>query len=722
MKKLLSISIIGILIISGLGAFALSDEKSIEEKLLLSFSHPLIKEKDDCISLELEETDSILMKKNHYMIPTKTETFIFPFGTEITSVQCNPSNVHKQTLTKKLMITPEPVISSQTSFNEQYQKYENPHSIDVWYDYNVGVGINGNERCVFVKVQTFPVQYNPSENTIEWAENIEINIKHKEPEQTILSLDDEYSFIVLAPSEYSDELQDLISHKIGRGISTKLVTLNEIYGSSHFPVEGRDDPEKIKYFIKNAIETWGVTSVLLVGGSDKFPTRTTHVYVDYNNGDSERFVSDLYYADVYNETFDFSSWDSNENDVFGEYDWSISHLYDEVDLYPDVHLGRLACVDSDEVITSVNKIISYETNVAYTEDWFTNLVVIGGDSFPGDDNSVLEGEYVNQAVIDIMDGFIPNKIWVSNGKLSGLDGVGTIDDAINEGAGFIDFSGHGNTDRWATHPHENGGIWLPAPSGKYRNTNINDLLNGDKLSIVVTGACSVGKFNNDDDCFCWSFVSSPNGGGIGSFGATALGYAYMGEYVTYGLIERMSLNTFEAYREESAVTFGELWSKSIANYISPKMDSGDHKTVEEWQSFGDPTLAIADDSLAPEKPDDPEGTITGGANKEYTYTTSTIDPDGDQVYYLFDWGDGKFSGWVGPYNSGQTAEASYKWSEKGDYEIRVKAKDDHGVQSDWSDPLPISMPKNKPLVNTPFVDLLERFPQLFPILRNLLGL
>jgi hypothetical protein len=95
------------------------------------------------------------------------------------------------------MITPEPVISSQTSFNEQYQKYVNPLSIDVWYDYNVGVGINGNERCVFVKVQTFPVQYNPSENTIEWAENIEINIKYKEPEQTILSLDDEYSFLRL---------------------------------------------------------------------------------------------------------------------------------------------------------------------------------------------------------------------------------------------------------------------------------------------------------------------------------------------------------------------------------------------------------------------------------------------------------------------------------------------------------------------------------------------
>jgi len=719
MKKLLPTIIVVILILSGFGAVALQDKEIREEKMTLSFSQFSMKEKDNCVFIELDGTNSVLMKKDHYMVPTKIETFTFPFGTEITGVQCTPKNVHKQILTKELMISPDPVLSSQTFSEVNYEKCENPVLIDTWFEYDVGVGIDGNERSVFVKVQTFPVQYNPSENTIEWAENIGINIMYKEPEQTILSLDDEYSFIVLSPSEYSDDLQDLISHKIGKGISTKLVTLDEIFGSSYFPVEGRDDPEKIKYFIKNAIETWGITSVLLVGGSDKFPTRQTHVYVDYGNGDDEIFVSDLYYADIYNETFDFSSWDSNENDVFGEYDWSISHLYDEVDLYPDVHLGRLACVDSYEVIISVNKIISYETNIAYAEDWFTNLIVIGGDSFPGDDNTVLEGELVNQAVMDVMSGFIPNKIWVSNGKLSGLDGVGIIDDAINEGAGFIDFSGHGNTDRWATHPHENGGIWLPAPSGKYRNTNINALLNEDKLSIVVTGACSVGKFNKDDDCFCWSFVSSTNGGGIGSFGSTALGYAYMGEYVTYGLVERMSLNTFEAYRMESAVTFGELWSKSIAKYISPRMDSGDHKTIEEWQSFGDPTLAIADDSLAPEKPDVPEGTIAGGANKEYTYTTSTIDPDGDQVYYLFDWGDGKFSGWIGLYNSGQTVEASYKWVEKGDYEIRVKAKDNHGVQSDWSDPLPISMSKNKQAIN---IDFLGRFPLIFSILRELFEL
>ncbi|MCD6108537.1 MAG: hypothetical protein J7J89_03585, partial [Thermoplasmata archaeon] len=57
-----------------------------------------------------------------------------------------------------------------------------------------------------------------------------------------------------------------------------------------------------------------------------------------------------------------------------------------------------------------------------------------------------------------------------------------------------------------------------------------------------------------------------------------------------------------------------------------------------------------------------------------------------------DWGDGTNSGWLGPYNSGETVEASHSWSEKGEYSIKVKAKDINGLESEWSDPLVISMP------------------------------
>jgi len=81
--------------------------------------------------------------------------------------------------------------------------------------------------------------------------------------------------------------------------------------------------------------------------------------------------------------------------------------------------------------------------------------------------------------------------------------------------------------------------------------------------------------------------------------------------------------------------------------------------------------------------------------------------------------------WTDYSASGTEITLSHTWDEKGNYEIKLKAKDIHGVQSEWSDPLSITMTKNK-VINLPFLQfiqkLLDRFPNAFPILRHMLGL
>ena len=728
MKKLLPILIVGILFLSGLGVVALSDGNKIKQKITtINFSQPLLQERSQYITIDIDETNSFLIKPNKPLLPSYIHTFTFPFGTKIKSVECTPSNIQQQYVSKKIMPSPEPVLAGHKIIQaEKSVSYDNYPYPNTWYEYDIGCGIKNNERCIFVTVQAFPVQYIPSENMVKIAGDFKIDIKYEEPSLQTVTFDEEYEFIILAPLDFSSSLDTLVTHKNDRNISTKFVSLSYLYGGVYFPVEGRDDPEKIKYFIKNAIENWNTSYVLLVGGDDEFPIRATHVLVDYfpDDPDDEEFVSDLYYADIYHgDSTSFSSWDSNGNDIFGEYNWGSSHSTDDVDLYPDIYLGRLACRDSNEVAACINKIITYETNEAYTKDWFTNFVVIGGDTSPHDDENIDEGEYVNQAIIDIMDGFIPNKIWGSNGRLGGVNptGVKAISDSINEGCGFVDFSGHGADWVWTTYPHNGSRQSLPTPTGLYRSSDIQDLENGDKLPVVITGACSVGKFNSNPECFTWSFVLNPNGGGIGSFGPSGLSWGYDTSYCIQALGGKMQVNLFKGYKQYGAYTFGEMWTEAISNYITPGMDCGDYKTVEQWQPFGDPTLVLRGESSAPVKPDVPEGPTSGAINTEYTYTTSTTDPDGDELYYLFDWSDDTYSEWVGPYESGETTEAIHTWTEKGDYEIRVKAKDERGVQSEWSDPLPISMPKNK-AINSPFLQFLENHPHMFPLLQQLFGL
>jgi hypothetical protein len=122
----------------------------------------------------------------------------------------------------------------------------------------------------------------------------------------------------------------------------------------------------------------------------------------------------------------------------------------------------------------------------------------------------------------------------------------------------------------------------------------------------------------------------------------------------------------------------------------------------------------------PSVPDKPAGPAKGGPNKEFTFSTSTIDPDGDQVYYMWRWGDGQYSDWFGPYNSGETVEASHSWNDTSNYQIRVKAKDIvTGLETDWSEPLWIQIQKTK-TVNSFLYNLLNRFPNAFLVLKLLL--
>jgi len=123
----------------------------------------------------------------------------------------------------------------------------------------------------------------------------------------------------------------------------------------------------------------------------------------------------------------------------------------------------------------------------------------------------------------------------------------------------------------------------------------------------------------------------------------------------------------------------------------------------------------------PNKPSTPSGTTSGKTGTQYGYSSNTIDPDGDDVFYMFDWDDGTNSGWLGPYISGDTVNAFKTWTAQGSYSVKVKAMDSNLEEGPWSDPLAISMPKNK-ATNTPFLQFLENHPHLFPLLRQLMEL
>jgi nitroreductase len=85
------------------------------------------------------------------------------------------------------------------------------------------------------------------------------------------------------------------------------------------------------------------------------------------------------------------------------------------------------------------------------------------------------------------------------------------------------------------------------------------------------------------------------------------------------------------------------------------------------------------------------GPTSGDINTSYSFTAQTTDPDGDNVYYWVDWGDGTNTGWVGPYPSGVEGLFNHIWNSGGSYLVKAKAKDVYGAESDYSIPLQIDI-------------------------------
>jgi len=168
------------------------------------------------------------------------------------------------------------------------------------------------------------------------------------------------------------------------------------------------------------------------------------------------------------------------------------------------------------------------------------------------------------------------------------------------------------------------------------------------------------------------------------------------------------------YDDATGATVTWLWDEPGDYIIWLKVIDDEDNTAIDYAS-----VTITKENHPPNTPSKPSGPSSGKPGVSYTYTSSAADPDDDQIYYLFDWDDGTDSGWKGPYNSGETVSVSHVWSSEGTYQVRVKAKDAHGEESSWSDPLSITMPRSRFIQEHLFLlKLLNRLSQTFPWIKH----
>jgi hypothetical protein len=619
MKKSITIGIVALVLVSSYAAvvFAHNTQNIQTKNDACSFSSLQLNEQNDGTQVTLPEATSYISTPGGYQLPVVTRVFTFPFTTKITDVTVSYSDTTEQVLSKPVLRTPQPIADT----NQQTTQATTVGTWTVYpeqpFSYHVAAGTDGTNQVNFLAVQLYPVSYNVAEQKLSQSKNAQITIQYILPSSVPTSAE-QYDLLILAPKEFASALQPLVDHKISKGVATKLVTREEVCDGTYFPAEGRDCGEEHKYFIKNAFDSWGIDYVLFVGGRKGGINQETWWipirYSSLDDGAEGSYLTDLYFADLYDANGSFSSWDSNNNGKFGEWTYTSKDI---LDMYPEIGVGRLACINVKEVKLVVQRIITYE-NTAYGSDWFKRFVGVAGDTYP-EENDYYEGEMATNASyaqIQSM-GFDASFMWTSNNQFTGKK---SILDEISKGCGFVHFSGHGNPAVWSNHkPHNDS--FLDGPSA----FDMRKLTNKDQLPIVIVGGCHNQQFNTSltniikgviqdglqyfsakrpvgafwynewiPRCWGWAMASAPKGGCIAVMANSGYGYGQPGSETLTQLGRHLEWLFFKSYADGND-HLGMTHAQELVYYMNahpPMADSVDCKIVQQWVLLGDPSLQI----------------------------------------------------------------------------------------------------------------------------------
>jgi len=538
---------------------------------------------------------------------------------------------------------------------------------------------------------------------------------------------DQYDYVIITTTQNGLDYWDtstttpnnwesLMDHHSANGLACNLVTIQGINACTDYQNADplfNDAQAHIREFCKDAYEDWGTRYVLIAGDSDTIPAR--QLYYSYEGN----VDSDLYWSNL----------DRNFN---GDHDSQWGEEGDSgFDLYAEIYIGRVTCDVPQDVSNWLTKSFYYADSVDF--EYLNNAAFYGGDSTwncQGDDfvdygavkttfnylgpNPGAHGSY--PAWLGLQYGFetwnavnpgnpfnlsekwsdapSPNPGWNGNNPIGGLR------DAINnDHVTLLSAFAHAN-------PHYSCDVLDTDWESLYHNT---------QPFFVTDMGCHCGDFNDGDGVLDSMLFHSDTELAFACTYNTGYGW---GSFDDTNSSSAIQMKCFWDYffdvtnnsQSESDWQFGkgQAWSKDtmapMINWTYSSAPGSWRGVIECCLFFGDPaqTMKSPSPSDPPAQPTKPVGKTLAVWNIEYSYTSSTTDPNGDQIFYLFDWGDGSNSGWIGPYSSGQTGTGTHIWTELGTYNVTVKARDTWGAGSILSDPLTVVITDNTP-PNTPTI-------------------
>jgi len=326
--------------------------------------------------------------------------------------------------------------------------------------------------------------------------------------------------VIITPAGQEAEYQRLASFHTQTGLMT--VVRNVTWIEANYP-HGADRAETIRNFIKDAVSKWGTAWILLGGDVDQIPIRHS-----YSAGfANEQMSTDLYYVDL------DRNWNADGDSTFGEGD-PFGKIVDNVDLYPDVWVGRLPSQTSAEAKILVDKTLGYLQNppLGYQKDALILAEVLFPDNWEPGQSLGLDGATLAQSAADSLPATMRKVRMYENytawpGSLP--EQKAAVLDSMSAGFHLVHIVSHGfiNTISLGLNHYTMG------------NLDAASLSNGAEQFLLFTMDCTSSAI--DYNSISEQFLLNPGGGAFASVGATEVEYpttAFVYEEQFYHLIFR----------------------------------------------------------------------------------------------------------------------------------------------------------------------------------------
>jgi len=353
-------------------------------------------------------------------------------------------------------------------------------------------------------------------------------------------IEDRGEMLVVCPDQYMNAMQPLVDWKNQSGRPTTMVSVT---------AAGGNNADAIKSYISNIYNdpSRNLVYVLLVGDYNDI---TPHPF-QYNDGQSSTNYSDIWFG-----------------------------MMEGTDYYEEVFVGRFSAQSEAQVTTQVNKVIYYERDMQEGMTWVDKGLGIGavgaGSGHNGEDDyqhidflrdTLLH--YTYTGVTDLHQG----------GQGAANATAAGISNTINDGVSIINYCNHGSVTSWGV--------------CNYSNSNVNALINDNKLPFVISVACLNGKFVSD--CFGEAWLRATNnttGAPTGAIGGMFSWISQPWIPPMYGQDEMVDILTEWRHTNQFYHTMGGV-ALNGAMYVLDKGSSADYQATQHaWILFGDPSLML----------------------------------------------------------------------------------------------------------------------------------